>query len=97
VPSFGRFDATLSRVEKASGLTRNNKENRLAFFVCTNTLDVKRSVVPLVFGVLLCAVLLYEHGFKLDANRRNCIWFMTVYLVPMAVMIGFVSWRLLSL
>ena len=65
--------------------------------MCTNTLDVKRSVVPLVFGVLLCAVLLYEHGFKLDANRRNCIWFMTVYLVPMAVMIGFVSWRLLSL
>ena len=67
------------------------------FFVCTNTLNVKRSVVPLIFGVLLCSVLLYEHGFKLDANRRNRIWFIISYLVPMAVMIGFISVKLLRL
>ena len=69
----------------------------IVFFVCTNTLEVKRSVVPLVFGVLLCTVLLYEHGFKLDANRRNRIWFITAYLVPMVIMIGFVTKSLLSL
>ena len=69
----------------------------LVFFVCTNTLEVKRSVAPIVFGVLICAVLLYEHGFKLDANRRNRVWLITVYLVPTAVMIGFVGRKLLSL
>jgi hypothetical protein len=69
----------------------------IVFFVCTNTLDVKRSVVPLIFGVLLCGVLLYEHGFKLDANRRNRIWFIIAYLVPMAVMIVFISVKLLRL
>ena len=69
----------------------------IAFYVCTNALEVKRSVISLVFGVLMCAFVLYEHGFKLDANRRNRIWFITVYLVSMAVMIGFVGRKLLSL
>jgi hypothetical protein len=68
----------------------------LTFLVSTTAFESKRSVVPLIFGVLICAVMLYEHGVKKDANRRNLIWFIAVYLAPMALMIFFVGRRLLN-
>jgi hypothetical protein len=68
----------------------------LTFFVSITASESKSSVVPLIFGVLICAVMLYEHGFKKDANRRNLIWFIAVYLAPMVLMIFFVGRRLLN-
>jgi hypothetical protein len=59
-------------------------------------LDSRHKVFPLIFGVLACAALFYEQGYKLDANRKSLVSFIGFYLFPMLVVFCLVCRRVFA-
>jgi hypothetical protein len=91
------YNSELKRRSKLVAAARRTAFVATATLLSILALDDKYKSATLLFGVLVCAALFYEQGFKFDAKRKSLLSFIAFYLCPMLVVACLVCRRVLGL